>query len=115
MSATENMSCESSAGIKAELNKFALQLGFDACRIAACSAPEHTDQFAQWLEAGAHGEMDYMRRGEEKRRDPQKILPGAKSIIVLALNYFTETAEPGRTAPVLPDTAKKGRIARYAW
>jgi len=52
--------------------------------------------------------MGYMQRGEEKRRDPKKILPGAKSIVVLAMNYFTDTGER------IPDSAKKGRIARYA-
>ncbi len=37
--------------------------------------------------------MNYMERGEEKRCDPQKVLPGAKSIVVLALNYFQGNAQ----------------------
>jgi epoxyqueuosine reductase len=54
--------------------------------------------------------MAYMQRGEEKRCDPQKVLPGARSIVVLALNYFQGHAAAARgTAP------KPGRIARYAW
>jgi epoxyqueuosine reductase len=54
--------------------------------------------------------MNYMKRGEEKRRDPQKVLAGARSIVVLALNYLQGSAAQRSTA-----TAKTGRIARYAW
>jgi epoxyqueuosine reductase len=106
--------------VKTYLVDFAHELGFDSCRVAACSPPAHRSEFGDWLSAGAHGEMEYMARGEEKRRDPQKILPGAKSIIVLALNYFQggmEAARPRaaetRLARGRADTG--GRIARYAW
>jgi epoxyqueuosine reductase len=98
-----------SAESKARLVDFARGLGFDSCRVAVCSPPPHADQFDDWLSAGAHGEMEYMARGEEKRRDPQKILPGAKSVIVLALNYF-QGVEMRRS-----QTAATGRVARYAW
>jgi epoxyqueuosine reductase len=52
--------------------------------------------------------MAYLERGREKRLDPQKILPGARSIIVLALSYF-QGEEHARS-----DAAATGRIARYA-
>jgi epoxyqueuosine reductase len=97
------------AQIKKRVVDFARELGFDSCRVAACSPPAHTEEFRDWLNEGAHGEMNYMARGEEKRRDPQKILPEAKSIIVLALNYF-QGAEIQRS-----ETAATGKIARYAW
>jgi len=64
-------------------------------------------EFREWLRESAHGEMNYMQRGEEKRCDPQNVLPGAKSIVVFALNYFQ-----GKTPR--SDVAT-GRIARYAW
>ena len=73
--------------IKARLVDFAREVGFDSCRIGRCFPPTHAKEFQEWLGAGSHGEMDYMRRGEEKRCDPQAILTGAKSIIVLAMNY----------------------------
>lgn len=91
--------------LKTRIVDLAREIGFDSCRVAACNPPAHADEFGDWLSEGAHGEMNYMARGEEKRRDPQKILSGAKSVIVLALNYFQGNA--GRTLP--------GRIARYAW
>jgi len=96
--------------LKAQLVSFSRQIGFDSCRIAACSEPAHASEFREWLRHGAHGEMNYMQRGEEKRCDPQKVLPGARSIVVLALNYFQ-----GNAAHTIAATAKPGRIARYAW
>ena len=98
--------------LKARLFDFARELGFNSCRVAACSAPAHAEEFNDWLSEGAHGEMDYMARGEEKRRNPQKILPGAKSVIVLALNYFQ--GEPA-TPKAFGVATGRGRIARYAW
>ena len=94
------------AEIKKELVNFAREVGFDSCRVAACNPPAHEEAFGDWLNEGAHGEMTYMMRGADKRRDPQKVLANAKSIIVLALNYFTETGNR------IPDTGKNGRIAR---
>lgn len=96
--------------LKAQLLSFARQIGFDSCRIAPCSEPAHASEFREWLRQGAHGEMNYMQRGEEKRCDPQKVLPGARSMVVLALNYFQGNAAHGAAG-----TGKTGKIARYAW
>ncbi len=111
--------------LKTRVVDLARGLGFDSCRIAACSPPAHADEFGDWLSDGAHGEMNYMARGEEKRRDPQNILPGAKSVIVLALNYFqgveanassARTVSPAKQkAAGTAATTTNGRIARYAW
>jgi epoxyqueuosine reductase len=101
--------------LKTRVVDLARAVGFDSCRVAACSPPTYAREFGHWLSDGAHGEMNYMARGQEKRRDPQNILPGAKSIIVLAMNYFTESGKRVRTGPALPEGGKRGRIARYAW
>lgn len=101
--------------VKTQLVDLARELGFDSCRVAECFPPTHVEEFGEWLNQGAHGEMNYMQRGEEKRRDPQKILPGAKSIIVLALNYFNETGKRSPSRTGVPESGSKGRIARYAW
>ena len=95
--------------LKTRLVSFARGIGFDSCRVAACGSAPHADQFRNWLDQGGHGEMGYMERGEEKRCDPQKVLAGARSIIVLAMNYF----QGARQADDTP--AATGRIARYAW
>jgi epoxyqueuosine reductase len=106
--------------LKQRLASFAREVGFDSCRVAACGSPAHADKFRNWLCERGHGEMSYMERGKEKRCDPQKVLPGAKSIVVLALNYFQGgTAHPPSqsfgVASTAAATAKSGRIARYAW
>jgi epoxyqueuosine reductase len=102
--------CEiSQEQLKTQLVSFAREIGFDSCRVAACSSAPHAEEFRNWLDEGEHGEMSYMERGQEKRRDPQKVLAGARSIVVLAMNYFQGHPEGGHTPAVT------GRIARYAW
>ena len=106
--------------IKTRLVAFAGEIGFDSCRVAPVETPNHAKEFREWLHDNAHGEMEYMRRGEEKRCDLQKILPRAKSIIVVALNYFQdETLRRSQTAATdgkaAETAAATGRIARYAW
>ncbi|MGI8435756.1 MAG: tRNA epoxyqueuosine(34) reductase QueG [Chthoniobacterales bacterium] len=92
--------------LKAELQERAAALGFDACRIAPALPPPHREQFEDWLADGAAGEMEWMARSAEKRGDPEKVLPGARSVVVLALSYW-QGGEAERTGG--------GRIARYAW
>ena len=93
--------------LKGRLVFFARNAGFDSCRVAMCNPPAHATEFREWLHQGAHGEMNYMQRGEEKRCDPEKILPGARSIVALALNYFQGNKAQNGVAT--------GKIARYAW
>src|SRR6476660_2350714 len=100
----------STTELKVRLVSFAKEIGFDSCRIAACKSPGHVNHFREWLRDGAHGEMNYMQRGEEKRCAPEKILPGVRSILALAINYFQ-----GEAAHSAAATGPTGRIARYAW
>ena len=103
--------------MKGQLVSFAREIGFDSCRVAACNAPAHANEFRDWLRNGAHGEMNYMQRGEERRCDPEKILRGARSIAVLGLNYFQgETLHPPTQSFGAADRGvATARIARYAW
>ncbi len=91
--------------LKHELVRRASEVGFDSCRVARIEAPRHSAEFQRWLRDGAAGEMAWIERGEAKRLDPTLVLPGARSMIVLALSYYQGNAcsEP------------PGRIARYAW
>jgi epoxyqueuosine reductase len=97
--------------LKTRLASFTRKVGFDSCRVAASSSPRYAQHFRSWLCEGEHGEMHYMERGEEKRCDPQKVLPGARSIVVLALNYF-QGKQVRRASRQVGTT---GQIARYAW
>ncbi len=115
-------------GVKTELVAFAQELGFDLCRVAPASAPPHAAEFRAWLDDGRAGEMSWLERNKERRTDPQAVLPGAKSVVVLAMNYWQEdrsqesgvgsqeNATPTPDSCLLStDSSPPGRIARYAW
>ena len=82
------MSLLSPTEIKAGLRRHAAEIGFDDCRIARADEPRHADEFREWLEAGSAADMDWIARGAEKRCDPQKVLPDARSVVALAMNYW---------------------------
>jgi epoxyqueuosine reductase len=87
-----------SARIKAR----ALELGLDACGVTSADPARHAAFYKHWTDEGKAGEMQWLTRDPERRSDPGKVLSGAKSIIVVGLNYW-QAPPPGR-----------GRIARYA-
>jgi epoxyqueuosine reductase len=100
--------------VKAALIEHAHALGFALCRVAHCGPPVHGETFRSWLDAGMAGEMTpWLERGSQKRLDPQAILPGARSMVVLALNYWQGSTDPA--ARQTGSGAATGRIARYAW
>ncbi|MFZ9719574.1 MAG: tRNA epoxyqueuosine(34) reductase QueG, partial [Chitinophagaceae bacterium] len=69
----------------------AKQLGFDFCGIAAAEVlDEDARRLETWLKQGMHGDMHYMENHFDLRIDPGKLVPGAKSIITVLLNYFPE-------------------------
>ncbi len=104
------MNTASAASLTEELRAFARAQGFDLCQVAACTTPPHANEFRQWTREGLHGEMDWLVRNQDRRTDPQLVLPGARSIVVLGVNYWQPAAFPQNE-----DSAAKGRIARYAW
>jgi epoxyqueuosine reductase len=107
------------ANTRAQVIALARELGFDLCRFAKAETPEHAAEFRDWLDRGDAGEMNYLARNSERRCDPRQILPDAKTVIILALNYFQgkESAAAG-VSPAKGATGTvtaTGRIARYAW
>ncbi len=85
----------------------ALALGFDAVGIARVEPlTEAYQHYEEWIARGYHGAMGYMERNGESRRDVTAIVPGARSVIVVARNYYTPHAHPQGAV---------GKIARYAW
>jgi epoxyqueuosine reductase len=88
---------------KAELLKTeAHRLGFLACGIAKAEFLEaEAPRLEQWLRQGKHGEMGYMADHFDLRLDPRKLVPGAKSVISLAYNYFTPQLQEDPEAPQL--------------
>lgn len=85
----------------ASVRDAALAAGFDRCRIARAGRPAHGAALDAWLDRGDHATMEWMRRTLEARKDPEHVLEGVRSVVVLATNYWHE----GPAGP---------RIARYA-
>lgn len=76
--------------ISNEIKAEAQRLGFSACGVAKSEPVDsHTaTAFRQWLRDGKHASMHYLENNLEKRLDPTLLMPNAKSIICLALNYY---------------------------
>jgi epoxyqueuosine reductase len=85
-------------------------LGFDLCGVTSVEDLSELQLLPEWLERGYAGEMDYLR--DPRRLSPARVLQGARSIIVCALNYNTplpySTEVPAGADP-------RGWISRYAW
>lgn len=94
--------------MNAAIRQHAAELGFDDCRFTTAEAPASAEQFQQWLAEKNHGEMSWLERTTEKRADPQKVLPGAKSVICLAASYETQNR------PSAIGHRPSGIVARYA-
>ena len=94
--------------LKTALLAEARTLGFDVCRVASAEKPPHAEEFRAWLGEEKHGDMAWLERNADRRTDPNLVLPGARSIIVLGMNYWNRDPAPNPQSP-------SGRIARYAW
>jgi epoxyqueuosine reductase len=97
--------------LKERIKERARELGFDLVGIAEAAPSRHHPAYLDWLRAGYHGTMAYMARpgAVERRKDPRLILPGARSVIVVAVNYYVADRQPCQAGAEL-----RGRIARYA-
>lgn len=89
-----------------ELKAEARRMGFTHAGIAhAESLTEEGARLETWLNNGFAGTMGWMARRAGERIDPGRVLPGVRSVIVVAMNYYTGAAQP----------AGEGKISRYAW
>jgi epoxyqueuosine reductase len=105
--------------MKAALRQRARELGFDDCRFTTAAPPASAGKFQDWLTQKNHGEMLWLERNAEKRVEPQRVLPGAKSVMVLAASYAGRDAcSVMREAASAPHHASRithhGTVARYA-
>lgn len=98
--------------MKADIQARAAELGFEACRVTQASPPAGAARLEAWLAAGYHGEMTYLARQAARRADPQRVLPGARSVICLAASYHPAPAAPVPPAPA--PAGPPGKVARYA-
>jgi epoxyqueuosine reductase len=86
----------------------ALFEGFNKVGIVGARALESEGRrLNEWLTRGFHGEMSWMTRDVHKRIDPREIFPQARSVVVVALNYFTPHQHQ--------QSPTTGKVSRYAW
>ncbi|MGH8207817.1 MAG: tRNA epoxyqueuosine(34) reductase QueG [Steroidobacteraceae bacterium] len=99
------------AAAKRQLAARARKLGFDRIGVAQIDIPEDERHLLRWLDAGFHGEMEYMRRHGLMRSRPQELAPGTLRVVSARMDYWPQGAREPEA--VLGD-AGSGYISRYA-
>lgn len=90
-----------------KIKEEARRLGFEECGITKAEFLENEARnLEDWLNQGKHGKMSYLEKHFDLRTDPRKLVPGAKTVITLSYNYFTDKT------PLHPNAPK---ISRYAY
>jgi epoxyqueuosine reductase len=96
--------------LASEIKTYAQQaLGFDLVGFTTAESLPGAARLARWVADGAHGEMGYMAETAHVRADPAAFLPGARSVVCVAMSYHTEQ-EP----PELGRERERAVVARYA-
>lgn len=96
--------------LRAAVEAEARRLGFDLFGVTTPDPPPHWSVFAAWLAEGRHGAMAYLaaEQAQVRRADPRQVLPGCRSIVVLARRYEPPVGQP------VEEASPAGRIAAYA-
>ncbi len=95
--------------LSARIKEEAQRIGFALVGISPVEPSRHVESFSQWLRKGLGGEMGYLKRTEELRRDPKKLVPWANSVVSVGINYYIPLPRASMQGGV------KGWISRYAW
>jgi epoxyqueuosine reductase len=104
----------SARGPSGAIKNKAIELGFDLVGIATAESPTHAQFYLDWLDRGMHGSMAYLARPDAiaRRLDPKATLSGARSIIMVAMNYHDPDNGPVDD-PSLPVIARYARGTDY--
>ena len=93
-----------------QIQKRAHDLGFELVGITPAEQSQTIQRYRQWIENGYAGKMGYLERHLPLKEDTRRLLQEAKSIISLAMNYYTID-----TPKALAENPSRGQISRYAW
>jgi len=101
------------SNLKATLKAEAMRLGFVLAGVAPAVTPPHLETYHRWLDADQQAGMTYLNSPRHRlgRAHPENILPGCRSLFVVALPY----PNPARYTPPPVASGPRGRIAAYAW
>ncbi|HAA78106.1 TPA: tRNA epoxyqueuosine(34) reductase QueG, partial [Candidatus Latescibacteria bacterium] len=94
------------SALTSQVKALASGLGFSPIGVTTADPPDHWSFYQDWVQKGYAGEMGYLARNLDRRADPGAIVPGARSILCLGLNYQPQAEER------VP--ARGGRISSYA-
>src|SRR4051812_1565094 len=101
--------------LKTELASLARQRGFEALGVAGVELGADAARLERWLEAGRHGEMDYMARHGTRRTRPAELVPGTARVLSARMNYWpTEGAGGARNAHEQLAEPGAAYVSRYA-
>ena len=98
--------------LEEQIKAKALELGFDLVGIAGAEPSVFQAEYREWIERGFAGEMGYLANNIERRLDPRELLPDARSIIAVGMNYYADAEEGPGTPDTLPGQAIFARYAR---
>jgi len=93
------------------IKRWGLELGFQQVGISDIRLDEDETLLLQWLQAGYHGEMDYMQRHGTRRSRPSELVPGTVCVISVRMDYWPTGA---RAAGEVLQDASLGYLSRYA-
>jgi len=108
------MSTTATADIEAlalRIKQWGRELGFQQLGVSGVELPEDERRLLAWLEAGRHGDMDYMERHGTRRSRPRELVPGTLRVISARMDYWPGAAEE---AEALLDKHDRAYVARYA-
>jgi epoxyqueuosine reductase len=113
--ASEAAAAGGASGVFAEaLRREAVRIGFCRLGIAPAGPPRRQDLVRRWLDRGFAGVMQsWFKRQESQRSDPASLLPGVRSVIMLATDHATGVTTDATDAGLAGQG--RGRVARYAW
>ena len=99
------------AALSDDIRRWGRELGFQAIGISDTDLAQEEIHLMEWLDAGRHGEMDYMARHGPARSRPATLVPGTVRVITARINYWPSAARDAHA--VLADR-RKAYISRYA-
>lgn len=99
------------AELAQRIKRWGSELGFQRVGVADTDLESHEDRLQAWLEAGYHGEMEYMARHGTRRSRPGELLPGTLRVISARMDYRTDQARP---TDELLDESDRALVSRYA-
>lgn len=92
--------------LSSQIKEKAEEIGFFKIGAARAESLSRLNFLESWLQEGKHGEMSWMERTKEKRLNPDLVLEGVRTVLVVGMNYYV---------PDPPGMTGQAKISRYAW